>query len=110
MESSAKGGELLEEAAQDGGGVPIPGGVQEDLIKRCGTGGTWLVGMMGWAGVGLGILEAFSSLYGWIPWFSGELPMDWVGLASYPGLVTSVSCLGSIHHLLKLHQDKMCPP
>lgn len=40
MESSAKGGELLEEAAQDGGGVPIPGGVQEDLIKRCGTGGT----------------------------------------------------------------------
>lgn len=44
---------------------------------------------MGWVRVGLGIIEAFSSLNGWILCFAGELPMDWVGLASYPGLVTS---------------------
>lgn len=47
MESTARGGEFWEEAAQDGGGVTVLGGVEEDPIRRCGTGGTRLEGMMG---------------------------------------------------------------
>jgi len=46
MESSAKGGELLEEAAQDGGGVPIPGGVQDAF--RCCTKGHGSEGKYWW--------------------------------------------------------------
>jgi len=36
----------LAQAAQGGGGVTIPGGVQE--MWRCGTEGRGLVGMVGW--------------------------------------------------------------
>ena len=38
-----KSGEALEQAAQGGGGVTVPGGVQERW--RCGTEGHELVGM-----------------------------------------------------------------
>ena len=35
----------MAQAAQGGGGITVPGGVQE--LCRCGAEGTWLAGMVG---------------------------------------------------------------
>jgi len=54
-------GQALEQAAQGGGGVPVPGGVQKTC--RCGTSRCGLVGMVvlgGW--LDSMVLEVFSNL------------------------------------------------
>ena len=54
-------GQALDQAAQGGGGVPIPGGVKKTC--RCGTSGYGLIGMVvlgGW--LDSMILEVFSNL------------------------------------------------
>ena len=56
-----KSGQALEQAAQGGGGVTIPGGVQK--MCKCGTSGHGLAGMVvlgGW--LDSMILEVFSNL------------------------------------------------
>ena len=52
-----KSGEAVAQAAKEGGGVTIPGGVQE--LHRCGTEGHGGDGL----GLDLGILVGFSNLY-----------------------------------------------
>jgi len=64
-------GQALAQAAQGGGGVPIPGGVQK--MCRCGTLGYGLAGMGGLGGwLDVMILEVFSNLtYDILAWFAG---------------------------------------
>jgi len=54
-------GQALDQAAQGGGGVPIPGGIQKPC--RCGTSGHGLagVGVLGWR-LDLMIFQVFSNL------------------------------------------------
>jgi len=58
--SSQKSDDALAKAAQGGGGVTVPGGVQE--MCRCGTEGHGLWAWWCWGGLDLAILEVFSNL------------------------------------------------
>ena len=61
------------QAAQGGGGVTIPGGVEE--THKCGTEGRWAAGIAGVVGLDWMVLEVFSSLndstWAWWWWVDG---------------------------------------